>query len=387
MTHFAWNKEKAKPSGDDLIANARALAPMFRARRAEADSRRDLSPETVEEMASAGLFGLFKPEAWGGLEAHPSVFLDVQNAIAEHCLSSAWIFGVLNVQPFVLALFDRRAQAAVWGKPGTNLISSAFRPVGTAVRERDGYRITGRWSFSSGSNHCKWALLGGMIPPAEEGAKPEMRLFLVPRSDYEVVDAWNTFGLRGTGSHDIRVEGAWVPDYCTLQPDAGLTTVTREMRPGPALYRLPWLYIFTCSISNLAIGGGRSAVAAFCSAGNGAADRRAPAAARAHAEIEAADAVLKANIEAMMSYAEAGEAMPLAEGLRYRSQLTSTTRQIAAQVDQLMLLLGGNGIRADAPLTRIWLDLCAARHHPGNDPDVALGLLGGEMLGQDRPSA
>jgi 3-hydroxy-9,10-secoandrosta-1,3,5(10)-triene-9,17-dione monooxygenase len=390
MTHAALEMARAKPSREDLVARAQALAPMLQARRAEADARRDLAPDTVAKFAEAGLFALFKPEAWGGWAADPDIFFDVQNAIAEHCLSSAWIFGVFNVQSFVLALFDRRAQASVWGKPGTSLISSSFRPAGTAIREAGGFRLTGRWSFSSGSNHCQFALLGAMIPPADADSKPEMRLFLVPREDYEIVDAWDTFGLRGTGSHDIRAADVFVPDYHSWQPDAGLTVSSREARPGAALYRLPWLYMFSSAISNLAIGGGRGAVSAFRGAGRGRlpsmvpgsnmADRWSAPAARAHTEIEAADMVLKTHVRTMMRYAEAGEAMPLAEGLLYRAQLTATTRRIAEQVDQLMLLLGGRGVRSDAPLTRIWLDLCAARHHPGNDPDAARSLLGGELI-------
>lgn len=370
----------------DILDRTRAVLPQVRARRDADAQARDVSAETIRAFDDAGLLGLLRPRRWGGAEADPRAFFDAQNLISEQCMSTAWVFGVLNVQAFVLALFDDAAQADVWGGGGSGLVSSAFKPGGTVMRVDGGYRLAGRWTFSSGGSHCAWALLGGVIPPVAAGDAPEMRLFLVPRRDYAIVDTWQTFGLRATGSNDIHVDGAIVPAYRTWRPDAGLT-VAAGPSPLPPLYRLPWLYLFSGCISNLSIGAGRGALRAFAAtlaarpARPGPSDPALLALAQGHAEVDAAEILVRRHVATMMAHADAEEAMPLAQALLFRTQLTSITRSIAAMVDRLMLLSGGGGIRDDAPLARYWLDLCAARHHPGNNPDAPMALLGAELLG------
>src|SRR3546814_5846399 len=105
-----------------------------------------------------------------------------------------------------------------------------------------------------------------MIPPQSDGGQSEMRLFLVPRKDYEIIDTWHTFGLRGTGSNDLLIQDAFVPAYRTYRPDAGLIPGRRANDGRDALYWLPWLYIFSSSISNFSIGAARGALRAFLAA-------------------------------------------------------------------------------------------------------------------------
>jgi 3-hydroxy-9,10-secoandrosta-1,3,5(10)-triene-9,17-dione monooxygenase len=252
----------AAQSPDELMARARALLPAIAARRADADAKRDLPPETVAEIRDAGLFRSFQPKRWGGLELDPRAVLDIQNIFAEVCPSTAWIYGVLSVQAFVLARFEQRAQADVWGPNRDMLMSSSFQPVGKVVPEEGGFRISGRFTFSSGSSHCGWALVGGIVPPGVGRETPEMRLFLLPRSDYVIDDTWHVIGLRGTGSNDIVVDGAFVPAYRTYKPDSGLLPL-RAASGLDALYRLPWMHVFTSMIANPGVGVARGAFAAF----------------------------------------------------------------------------------------------------------------------------
>ena len=372
-----------------LVAKARALGPIFGERRAAANAAGNLQPETLDDMESAGLLDFLKPAAWGGKEADPRVFFDAQNAIAEHCLSAAWVMGVLNVQAFMLARFDAQAQADVWDGAGRSLVSSSFLPGGGAQRVDGGFRLTGdKWSFSSGSAFCQWALLGALIPPEAEGQPPEMRVFLVPRTDYRIVETWNTFGLRATGSNDIHVDDVFVPEHRTWRPDPGVMLATAQERPGPALYRLPWLHVFSSGISNLAIGAGRGAVRqvrnmpkrASAAADPSAAVAANAAVARAQSAIEAADVTVKNQFGQLLTAAAAGEVLPAEQAFRNRAQLTGMLREIASHVDALMLMSGGRGIHVEGPLTAMWLDLSAARHHPGNNPDAALQMLGGQLM-------
>jgi 3-hydroxy-9,10-secoandrosta-1,3,5(10)-triene-9,17-dione monooxygenase len=381
----------ASPSAATLTARARALTPLLAAGIADADRNRDLSPDTVAALQEAGLFRLFRPIRWGGYESDPETFFDVQNLLAETCASAAWVQGVLGVQALIVALFDPRAQAEVWGAAEDALVCSAFQPTGTVEACDGGYRLRGRWRYSSGSSHCRWALLGGLVASAEPAGPPAMRLFLVPRSDWQIVDSWHTFGLRGTGSNDLVVADAFVPAYRSLQPDGGILNVPRAVRPGPALYRLPWLFLFSSAVSNFAVGSARGAVKAFLAVAGrrvagitGKVAREDPdvhvAAARLLAEADMVELTNRRNAARLMEHVAADTTIPLAEALMIRAQTTSGLRRIAALVDDLMLLSGAGSSSLEAPLTRIWLDLGAARVHPGNDPLPAGAMLGRELM-------
>jgi 3-hydroxy-9,10-secoandrosta-1,3,5(10)-triene-9,17-dione monooxygenase len=388
MTLGVVGQSAAIPTREMLLARARALAPVLAAARTAANERRDVSAEVIALIDRSGLFDILKPRAFGGYEMDPRVFHEVQNVLAETCMSTAWVFGVLSIQVFVLALFGEQAQQDVWGEgEGTVLVCSSFMPRGSVEQVEGGYRLRGQWPFSSGSSHCQWAIIGSAFPAAEPGEPPLRKLFLIPREDYALVDTWHSFGLRATGSNDVRVEDAFVPDYRSWTMTPGIII---EAGPEVApLYRLPWLYMFASCVSNLSIGAGRGAVAAFIQSQRefpprpgayGGVDTAPLAVARAQAEIEAADVMIAHHVAAMRGRIAADSAMPLSEGLLYRTQLTAMTRKITAAIDELMMLTGGRGVDDDGPLTRTWLDLCAARHHPGNIPDPQALLLGSDSL-------
>ena len=372
-----------------LLAHARRIAARLPARADALDRTRDVSDETIAELKAAGLFRILQPRRWGGHELDLRVLFDAQNAIAETCASTAWVHGVLSVQAFLLALFDERAQADVWGADGAALVSSAFQPTGTVTPVEGGFRLSGRWSFSSGSSHAQWVLVGGLVASAD-GATRTMRLFLIPRPDYRIDDVWQTFGLRGTGSNDIVVDAAFVPAHRSYAPDSGLAP--RAAIPGLAsFYALPWMHVFSSSISNFSIGAARGALTAFArhqsrrppsarAALGGSTDPASQAAARLRLEIDTAEAGFARGVDRLLAGIERHQPAPLDEALLYRAQMTSTVRKLTACVDDLMVLLGGHGVGMRAPLTRVWLDLCAARGHPGNDPTSVLTTLGNDLL-------
>jgi 3-hydroxy-9,10-secoandrosta-1,3,5(10)-triene-9,17-dione monooxygenase len=205
----------AIPSRETLIERARALIPVLKSRSDAAIAARCLPEETIRDLQEAGFFRVLQPQRFGGYEHDPQVFFDIQMTLAEGCMSTAWVYGVIAVHPFQLALFDPKAQADVWAKDDTTLISSSYQPVGKVERVEGGYRLSGRWGFSSGCDHCSWVFLGALIPSLEPGGPPEMRTFLLPRSDYQIVHDWTVFGLQATGSHGIVVDRAFVPEHRT----------------------------------------------------------------------------------------------------------------------------------------------------------------------------
>jgi 3-hydroxy-9,10-secoandrosta-1,3,5(10)-triene-9,17-dione monooxygenase len=310
-------------------------------------------------------------------------------------MSTAWVYGVVGVHPFQLGLFDAKAQADVWSKDDATLISSSYQPVGKVERVEGGFRLSGRWGFSSGCDHCQWVFLGALIPPAEAGGPPEMRTFLLPRSDYKIVHDWNVFGLQATGSHGIIVENAFVPEHRTHKAiDGFLCKNPGQAQNSAALFRLPWAQVFVRAVSSAAIGALQGALNAFIgiaqkrvSTNTGKATKLDPfalnAAARTQSAILEMKTVLYRSFDDMMARLRAGEEIPMAERIRYRFESSQVVRRCAVLCDELMPLLGGRAIYMDSPVVRYWLDINAARAHVANDPAIIGASLGALYVGEN----
>jgi 3-hydroxy-9,10-secoandrosta-1,3,5(10)-triene-9,17-dione monooxygenase len=381
-------------SPEGLLERARALIPALKSRTPAATAQRRLPAETIREMQEAGLFRVLQPARWGGYEMDPQVFFDIQMALAEGCMSTGWTYGVLGVHPYQLALFDPRAQADVWNGNDAALISSSYQPVGRVEPVEGGFLLSGRWGFSSGCDHCDWVFLGALVPPADPSGAPDMRTFLLPRQDYNIVDDWNVFGLQATGSHGIVVERAFVPEYRTHRALDGFngTNPGRSFNPQ-ALYRLPWAQVFVRAVSTACIGALQGAFDAYTSiaarrvsTNTGKATKLDPialnCAARTRSAILEMRTVLRRNFEEMMICVRAGREIPMVDRVRYRYESAQIARRCAELCDELMPLLGGRAIYMDSPLVRYWLDINAARAHVANDPALIGTSLGALYLGE-----
>lgn len=373
--------EVAIPSADELIERARAMIPVLQSRAKQATADHKVPDESIAEMQAAGFFRILQPKRWGGYEMHPNVFFDVLKLIAEGCMSTGWVYGVVGCHPYELGLFHDQAQVDVWGQDDSVLVSSSYQPVGKVEHADGGYYLSGRWGFSSGSQHCDWVLLGALVPPKAEGEGPDMRTFLVPRADYRIEETWDTFGLQGTGSHDVVIERAFVPDYRTHRAADGFlcTNPGQKENDGP-LFTLPWAQIFVRSVSSAALGGTRAAIKAAVKIANdrvstntGKASKSDPilmaAIAKAHAQLLEMEATLAASFDAMMAKAERGQPLDMSERALNRYQSSTVVRRCAELVNELMPLLGGRAIYMSSPIIQPWLDISAARAHVANDPN------------------
>ena len=383
------------PTSAELIARAKAMIPTLKARARACVANRDVSVETIAEMQEAGFFRILQPKRYGGYEMHPNVFFEVQKALAEGCMSTGWMYGVLGCHPYEMALFHDEAQQEVWGDDPSMLVSSTYQPVGKVTHVEGGFRLSGHWGFSTGSVHCGWVLLGAFCPPKDDGTPAEMRTFLLPRSDYTIgKDAWHTFGLQGTGSHDIIVDDVFVPEYRTHRSIDGFLCQNpgQDVNTGP-LYRLPWAQVFVRSVSTAAFGGAQAAINAAMqimqdrvSTNTGKASKQDPilhaAIARAIAEKGEMETTLRLTFEDLMGYAERGEAIPMEKRAFYTYQSATVVRRLAGLIDDVVQLLGGRAIYMTSDIIQPWLDLHAGRAHVANDPANRTGDAVNAMLGE-----
>jgi len=175
--------DNVAPAPAEVIARARAMIPTLAQRSAEGRPERRVPDVIIAEMQRAGFFRVLQPKRWGGYEMDLNTFYEIQLALAEGDMSTAWVYGVSGVHPWFMALLDDRASQEVWGSDSATLICSSLMPAGKAAPVDGGFRLSGRWKYASCCDHCDWALLGAMV--AQDGGRPPAgRVFLLPRREY-----------------------------------------------------------------------------------------------------------------------------------------------------------------------------------------------------------
>lgn len=378
---------------EQLYRAARDMQPNLRARVKETARLGHLPDATIAEMQAAGFFRIMQTARYGGFEMDPAVFFKVQMTLAEACMSTAWVLGVVAIHNWQLSLFDDRAQRDVWGEDSSTLISSSYMPVGKVEHVEGGYQLSGHWGFSSGSRHCDWAFLGAVVPPKNPGDTPDYRTFLVPKGDYEIAENWNVSGLEGTGSHDIVVKNAFVPEYRTHRSIHGFECNS----PGNAvndhyIFRLPFGQIFVRAVSSSSIGCLKGVVDSYIAVnkdrvglndGNKiATDPDAQMAlAEAVAAIDECQTIMFRNFDAMVDVAKAGETLAIEERIKMRFDAALVARKCTEAINRMFISCGAQGIFRDHPLNRAWLDINAGRTHVANNPFKFGRNLGGNMMG------
>ncbi len=374
------------PTANELIAAARAMIPTLKARAQSQAENRRLLPETVAEIKAAGLFRVLQPKRWGGYEMDPRVFAEVQIALAEGDMSVGWVYGVVGVHAFQLALFDDRAATEVWGEDNSTLIASTYMPTGRATPVEGGYRFSGKWKFSSGVEHCEWVFLGGLT------AKGDYCTFLLPKSDYIVVDTWDVMGLKGTGSQDIAVSDVFVPEYRVHKTsDAyGGTSPGNAVNTGH-LYLYPFVQVFFRAVTNGCIGGLQAMLNDFRAYGAarittvGTSTANDPdaqlACAEAASAIDEMKCILHRNFGEIDAYARKGELPTTEERLLYRYQSSVVAERCLSIAAKMFKGAGGSGLYATQSFGRIYADLIAARQHVSNQSQISGRGLGGVLMG------
>lgn len=376
-----------------LIQRARDMIPYLAEHAAQAEAERKIPDETVKKMHEAGFFRVLQPKRWGGYEMDPQVFFEIQMAIAQGCMSTAWIYGVIAVHNWQIALFDLKAQEDVWSEDTSVLIASSYMPVGKVTPVEGGFKFSGRWAFSSGCDHCDWVFLGGVVPPTEQNPAPDYRTFLVPRSDFKVLDTWHTFGLKGTGSKDIVVEEVFVPEYRTHSSLDGF----RGTNPGidsktVPLYQIPFGQLFPRAVSTSTIGATQGAINAYrdvaskrVGTNNGAKTAEDPhaqmAVARAQALVDQLKQRLHTIFDELMANARKGVPTDMTKRIQYRYESAAVPEACLAEVLELQKMCGGRAIFTNSPLQRFVLDILAGRGHVANNPYQFGKNYGGVQLG------
>ena len=348
----------------------------------EQRANRQMSAEVVQSLKDCGFYRMMLPKKWGGMECKPQEFFAEQIRIAEADMSTAWASGIIAVHAFQIALMSEEAQREVYADDPNTLVSSSYNPVGAVAESCDGgFMLSGRWGWSSGSGHCSWALLGGVIPG--DG----YRTFLVPRTQYEIEDTWNVMGLQGTGSNDVVIaEPIFVPEHRTHKQMDGFNCVHDQENP---LYDLSWAQTFVRVVNTAAIGALKKALKVFIESRTGASTDPTKLAGDVDTQVRIAsvrntiselESVMFRNFDLM----EAADWKPSIEDrVLYRYQASLVIEKAIDAIDTLFDVAGGRSVCNDHPLQNLWHDIHIARCHVANSPTGFARNLGSVTLGME----
>ncbi|MET9683841.1 acyl-CoA dehydrogenase family protein [Streptomyces coeruleorubidus] len=229
-------------TAETVIQRACDMRDHLRAEQEATEKRTHYSQETHEKFEQAGFYRMLMPKAFGGYEMRINDFMHVIVEIARGCPSTGWCLSLGSSHVLILAgLYSPEVQAEVVGPDGHFVAPNRHAPSVRAVPHEDGWELDGTWEYSSGAPYSTHAMSAVRLPAGEDGV-PRVGLALVPRSQYTVLDDWgSTLGMRGSGSHSIRVKNAVVPsdhvveiesDQFRLDTTIGMTAHGNPMYTG-----------------------------------------------------------------------------------------------------------------------------------------------------------
>ena len=375
---------------EDLLDQARALVPVLAERAAATNANRDVPPETIADFHRTGILRIIQPRRFGGLQLPFSLFSRIVEILTEGCASSGWVYAVLGEHQWLLASYPEQAQIDIWGDDPRAVASSSLAPRAVAERVAGGWRLSGQYSFSSGSTYAKWAIIGAFLD--KPGDATAIAYLLVPFTDIEIIDDWHVLGLAGTGSRSLRLRDVFVPEHrCVLLSEllAG-TPPGAKVHADYPLVRTPRGLMVNYSLPPVAIAlGNRALTVALASLSQrvsrgitrmAASEFVQMTVAEAAAAIDAATLTMhsgRASAEALIAK---GEPIPQEYVLRTRRDMTHAQHQVQGAVEKLVEVCGARSVYDTDLLAQIRRDLLTVLTHNIASRQAAMGAWGKWIL-------
>ncbi len=213
-----------------MLERARALIPLLAERAPAAAVARQLPPETIAEYHAAGILRILQPRRFGGMQGRFSLFSRIVEELTYGCASAAWVYAVLAEHQWIIAQYPEEAQIDVWGEDPEVVAASSLAPREAARHVPGGWRLSGRYPFSSGCDYAQWAIIGAFL--GEKGDPRHIAYLLVPLAEVEIVDDWQVLGLLGTGSKSLVLHDVFVPEHRSVM----VSDLFAGTRPGTLVH-------------------------------------------------------------------------------------------------------------------------------------------------------
>ncbi len=360
-----------------LLQVARAIRPRIIAERDRIETARRIPEDIAQDLAGAGFFRMFLPEAYGGLDLVPMQAMEIFEELARADASVAWCVWNSNTH-WTIAQLSREVARTIHADPEV-VTANSTRSSGQAQVVTDGYRVSGRWSMVSGCELAAWMVLLCIVhengkPRLTPGGAPESRFMILPSAACEIVDTWTVGGLRGTGSHDVVVRDVFVPT------DYGSGFTDPHVLPGYR-YRIPPFSRVIPGLGAMALGIARTAIETFSEIAGAKTPQRTTQmlrdnhgaqgrASQAEALVRSARLFLLDSLDQLWSRLIATGEVAIEARADVRLAASHAVASAVQVVDLLYIGAGASSLYASCPLERAFRDVHAITLHIGVHPRV-----------------
>ncbi len=376
---------------EEAVERAKQVAARVKTRFHTTEELHRQPMETIQDFTDAGLIRAMVPKRWGGHELGFDTLFKTALEIAKADPSAGWCYTLLVVHAWMLAYYPEEAQREVWGATPDARIASSFAPLPKCevVPVEGGYRVNGQWGFSSGIEHSDYIMAQANIGMNPDGTAQEVLLILVPKSDFKVLDTWKTVAQRGTGSHNVQMENAFVPQHRTIDMVAWCQ---RGEGPGRAvnsghLYSHPLYAAMPVCLASALLGASIGAYEVWRDGlKNKVSARNTKVADFTHqqirvAEISAQLAAAEALMEKTVERLGTGEPIDTYEKLRMRRNYGYVARMCSQAVKTIIDNSGAGVVFESNPMQRYWRDVQASSMHITFNMDWLGEMFGKAELG------
>ncbi len=361
----------------DYIVRARALQPIVRAAAAEADRERRLPSRVAEAMADQGLYRVAAPKWLDGAEASPDTQIRVIEAISEGDGAAGWNL-MIGIESFSLAGLAYEKGTDLFADPAV-IVCGSTANVGRADRVEGGYRVNGQWSFVSGCHNSR--VFTALVAPHADG-EPVPGQFpiqaAIPKGEFEIIDSWNVSGLRGSGSHDVRVDDVFVPDE---HIGTGLGNVNRQRVADSVVLQIPLGPRLAYNKVAVGFGIARAALDEFTKLATGKTPRFSAiklrdrphaqhAIARAEVRLRSARALVLDNAAALWDAVRANQQFSDRSRALFAIACSDAALACAEAVDTVAEAAGTTANEIDSPLEKLARDVRVIRQHMTVSPSL-----------------
>jgi alkylation response protein AidB-like acyl-CoA dehydrogenase len=359
----------------------------------EAERLRRLPQATMTDLVASGFTDLLVPARYGGQQAGFPAILDPVRRMAHGCASSAWTIGFYTLHNWMLALFDQRAQDEAFATRPF-LAPAPLAPTGRGVPVDDGIRLTGRWSWATGVMDGNWIIVGALCGP-DTAIYPA--LALLPIAEAEIIDVWHTDGMRATGSNDVVVTDAFVPEHRLVR----VADIYTGTAPGAAIhdadtYRWPMVPALALLAAMPALGSAERVAEIYADrlaervlAYEGVAQKDKPIAqahlGEARVRLRALRGLLADTVSTIETIVAAGDSVPRPVRAEARMAAAHIVHESRAVIGNLLEASGASAHFSDNPLQRIKRDVDVISGHVVFDYDTSRELAGALTLGMKVP--
>ncbi len=355
-----------------IVASARDLAELIEANAEDGERIRRLPLPTVKALRDAQLLRMCVPEAYGGPEVDPMTLVGAIEAVAHSDGAAGWCTMIASTTSSMASLLAHESANEIYGDPNS-ITGGVFAPNGKGealtVDGVDGFSVTGRWAWGSGTQHCQWVLGGALC---DDGT---FRLCWFPQSAVTFHDTWHTTGMRGSGSLDYSVNAVFVPAARTIQPG-----VTRPVVRTP-LSQFPNFTLLAAGVSAVGLGVARRALDELVELAQGKKPQYSSKTlaqsgftqtelARAEGKLRAARAFLLDELRSSWGAAVAGAEVTVEARTGIRLAATHAASVGAEVADVAFTLAGGSAVYDTSVLGRCLRDAHVVTQHIQTAPKL-----------------